>query len=770
VRAAGAGASLIGLAALAVAACTEAGLQAIPPPEPEPYDDLLRIDGRFCTEPPEQTLFPVKILFVLDQSASLHCTDSQNRRYGALQAVVNDLAPSPNVSFGFVGFSSWSRLQGFTRDRGLIDKFLDPAGGLGPATDYQGALATTLRVLEEDMLEVGPAERTRSRYVVVMVSDGVPEPRCNPGCEDDETACSDGIDNDGDGLPDGSDPDCANIEDSSLHPDNLYGVCNTSKTIPEGVYVDMEGQCPAYNQPELIQQRISAIRDLEAIYSAGAVTLNTVLLFSPQEVVEGICPGASAQFGYNQTIAQALLQQMALAGGGVFRDVNLEEADESFLAFEFASLESAQWMTEMGAVNLNARPAVAANGEEARDERPALDTDMDGLPDDLEVAQGTDKTRRDTDGDGYGDLVERRLSDAGFDPKDAARPAAPCADDADYDGDRLVNCEELALETALRDPDTDGDGLLDWLEVVAGTDPRADDARRDLDFDGVMNRDELRGATDPLASDALRYRDHRTRYRVTDLGDLEVPLAGTGDLETRHCYDFTVDHIRLTTPAVAADRGRNRILLYSLEQPVGLAGAETRGQVACVEVRYQGPSDKQPADGRVDLSDARWETLRRDIRARFDSLAACVGVEPEDLRRQRLVEVSQACLPPKVALGDILVARDALESQLARSVRTNLEPRMPEVGAHVFVPIEIFDPALDCVRLADLDQLVRYLDALAGACPTCAGARPPEPDPDAAGPPEPCVGDGCGGDAGTSDAAGCGDGCGDAAGEAGPTP
>ena len=183
--------------------CTKSSLEPIPPPPPPELDNLLTIKGEVCSEPPDIAPFPVKILFAIDQSASLQCTDPENRRFVALNRVFNQLSSLPNAFFGFLGFASWSRKQTFTRDMSKLSMFLDANQGGGPATDYQGALASILQMLEQDMIDSGPAQRARSRYVVVFISDGVPEPRCRQGCEDDRNTCSDGIDNDGDGLIDG---------------------------------------------------------------------------------------------------------------------------------------------------------------------------------------------------------------------------------------------------------------------------------------------------------------------------------------------------------------------------------------------------------------------------------------------------------------------------------------------------------------------------------------------------------------------------------------
>ena len=141
------------IAVLCVTACSRGALEPTPPPPPPEVDHFVEVRGRFCGEPPEEEAFPIKILFVIDQSTSLQCTDSQNRRVRVLNQLVNRLAPQPNIYLGFIGFANWSREQKFTQNPAEMAAYLDPAQGLGPATDYQGALATSLRMLESDMVE-----------------------------------------------------------------------------------------------------------------------------------------------------------------------------------------------------------------------------------------------------------------------------------------------------------------------------------------------------------------------------------------------------------------------------------------------------------------------------------------------------------------------------------------------------------------------------------------------------------------------------------------
>ena len=94
-----------------------------------------------------------------------------------------------------------------------VDDLLLDAGG--SATDYQGSLALVSQTLEQDMTDTPPGERARTRYVVVFVSDGSPEPQCRAGCEDGASfgggspggaffvgTCGNGEDDDGNGFVD----------------------------------------------------------------------------------------------------------------------------------------------------------------------------------------------------------------------------------------------------------------------------------------------------------------------------------------------------------------------------------------------------------------------------------------------------------------------------------------------------------------------------------------------------------------------------------------
>ncbi len=689
------------LLGLLLAGCSDAALRLIPPDLSTVPDNELRILGSVCTQPPEEILFPVKILFVVDQSSSLQlCTDPQKRRFDAMKQVIDQSAAQPNVLFGFVGFSSWARTQTFTKDPAKMKPYLDAASGLGPATDYQGALATAIKLLEEDMIDAGPI-RARTRYVVIFVSDGIPEPRCNAGCEDDNTNCTDGEDNDGDGLVDDADPDCSDLDDASVRPDTLYGQCNTTKEIGKTDYVDYTGSCPDYNQPEQLQTRLAELLELREIYSAGSMTFHTVFLFTddPQILDDEQC---ATLFGYSADPARELLTSLAAQGGGTFRDVNLaEDIGESF-QFDFSTLESPQWLTDFMAVNTSARRADGALHP---------DSDRDGVVDPREEEAGTQIALADTDGDQYSDLVETKFAGLGFDATDPTAPAVGCGQALDLDGDRLPDCVEAFLGTDPRGPDSDADGIVDWLELAVGTDPRLADAREDPDFDGVLTADELRGGTDPLVADPEAWKNHRARYGLTDLGT---------DEDGRHCYDFDVQGIEMAVTPTLDDLGRNRVLLYSLERPVTLITSAPTAQVACIEAHYEGSGGKHPVDGTVDVTDAAWQALYEELGPRLIAIEDCLDPEPDfRLARSELEDLIEECLPPKLAVGGFLKPKADLITLLRRYLDPNVQPLFPRTADDLWVPLEQFDADLHCHRPRDVDSVVALIREAEAVCRVC---------------------------------------------------
>lgn len=674
--------------------CSDVRLQRVEEAPPEEFDNLLQIEGTFCTEPSGQITFPVKVLYILDQSASLQCLDSESRRFEALNSSINQLRRQPNTQFAFIGFSSWVRQQGFTRSLDAIAPFLDPAGGLGPATDYQGALATAVRMLERDMLDSDPMERARTRYIINFVSDGVPEPRCTAGC------------------------------DSSRPPDSLYGVCNTTRNIPEGEYVELT-PCQPYNQPEQIVRRVEEVLALKDIYGAGSVTMNTILLFSPTEVVEAICPGAAEQFGYDRGEASRLLRIMAQTGGGVFRDVNLALANDDYLRVDVASIKAEYTLANLFAFNRNARRT-----------RDGLlpDSDGDGLPDALEIELGTDPYARDTDGDGYSDFFEHRFRSEGFDPRNPRAPAIVCGDSRDRDGDGLAVCEEEYLGTNPLNPDSDGDGVPDGIEFILGTDPLVSDMAMDPDFDGLLNIDEIRAGTDPMAEDEATYRSERVLTTIHDRGLMEIENPRNNRIEERRCYDFDLRRVGMAVTTLPREPGLNRVMIHTHERLAELGGNTGISKAACFESIYNGPRMKNPESGRIDVSQDALDIVHDRYYAQLNALATCpfFGFDPpaeeggeegdEEVRlptRDELESAVTKCMPGRIRLDNQLFTRDQIFELFDRHIDSDARLRLPEQAHRLFVPLANLNTNRDCFRPWELERFQRFLDDLEEACGTC---------------------------------------------------
>ena len=148
----------------------------------------------------------------------------------------------------------------------------------------------------------------------------------------------------------------------------------------------------------------------------------------------------------------------------------------------------------------------------------ALDCDNDGVTNGQELIDGTDSSNPDTDGDGVSDNQEKT---DGTDPNDPCKYEASSQVSAsitntwkalDCDNDGVTNGQELIDGTDSSNPDTDGDGVSDNQEKTDGTDPN-DPCKYevssqvsaaitntwkalDCDNDGVTNGQELIDGTD----------------------------------------------------------------------------------------------------------------------------------------------------------------------------------------------------------------------------------------------------------------------------------
>ncbi len=566
----------------------------------------ITVQGDFCTDSPEDVVFPVKVLFLVDTSGSNQFTDPNQQRAIAVEQVIDRHIGNPGVQFAVIRFDGRIRnlTGGFTNDRGVLQEATELLREADSVTDYQGALGTAFATLLTDMQRSEPAELVRTKYVTVFFSDGTPQPQCSrDGDEGDK-----------------------------------FLICELDRSRLQGVPADvfMELQAGAdYNQPYQIYDKIDAIMALKEEFRVGDLRFHTGFLYDEDEAAV-----AEAAFSLDPELGQELMEEMARRGQGQF--MSFSAGDEiNFLTIDFNSIKRPFTVKSFIVSNESAVPTETV---------PAIDSDRDGLSDDAEFALAdqlagpgaagntgggdarpnrTDPLVKDTDGDGFSDLFEARRLIQGFNPVDPGRPSVGCAQivergTLDPDRDGLLSCEEAILGSQPDTYDSDADGLPDRIEFLYGLDP-ADprDAKLDLDLDGLRNFDEVRshtaaGAKPIYVPGAL----DRYRYRMDALPDT---------LDGRKCFQFETRHVGLVTPDKEGGEryGLNEIRVYLGHVPEDQPADFGLFKVACFQARFDAPDFLQPESGVVTLSDDDFKKT-----GEFDPELHCIkpdGTYPDPL-------------------------------------------------------------------------------------------------------------------------------------------
>ncbi|MCA9513967.1 MAG: VWA domain-containing protein [Myxococcales bacterium] len=656
-----AGAGLGGAALLP--GCTDADLLPIPPVKPF-IDDKLAIEGDLCTRSPESLVFPLRVLFVVDASESMRVTDpadpltGETRRETAVREAWEKLlaAGISDVRVGILRFSAeaQSRTPVDTDGDGLTDSYFsaDPAqlgvataalGVTDRTTNYVAALSEAYFELRTELAGADLESLPLSRYVVVFVSDGLPD-------VDPTDAAPGGLDTVLDGV-------------SQLR--ELAKLFRVGDFQFHTVYLSA-GQGLALDKPA--QDLLETMADL------GGGNYRSV----PN--------GEEIDFlGVDFSVIRRVFTLKTLAA--VNLDTIVDSEQQAALTAASDALERALDPDQVraGFVDIDGDGHLSC-GE------PLVDSDGDGLSDLVEAVVGSDPLRQDTDDDGLSDRDEWDLqgshdlldgSDSGcyvpspclLDDQDLcaclvdsdADGVCDCAEDAsgacqgpggrdcvdadedglcdcpdadadgfcdyaDRDGDLLRDCEEIYRGTAQNGADSDADGVPDLLEVRLRTSAVEPDTARDLDFDQTPNGDEVLGGTDPLCGDAAFRSRTAIRYTLEERG-----LVGDTT-----CYHLGVHNITLAstlenpTPAARerdgdaaepfVDRtgllgnGLNRVLVFAGEVAFDDPQAFARFRVACVAVRYREPGAyKNPPSGKVTLVDSDFVDVRD-----FDIARDCV--------------------------------------------------------------------------------------------------------------------------------------------------
>ncbi len=176
------------------------------------------------------------------------------------------------------------------------------------------------------------------------------------------------------------------------------------------------------------------------------------------------------------------------------------------------------------------RSAWIAASKALSDVASATDADSDLVPDPIELQLGLDPNNADSDGDTLADIEE--LWTTFTDPSLATTDGVTNDALADPDGDGLGNYAELAAGSDPLVADTDDDGLDDGDEVnLYGTNPD----NVDTDDDGLADGSEVRLGTDPLDPDTdddgtLDGDEVYTSHAGFTTSAVTVAMTGVGDI------------------------------------------------------------------------------------------------------------------------------------------------------------------------------------------------------------------------------------------------
>jgi uncharacterized protein YegL len=591
------GARVATLVLLAFAlSCSRATLSPIPEPERPPADNKLRVTGDFCTTDPDDLRFPVKVLFIMDTSTSMEATDPLATRVDAMISVIDRLSGVPGVEFGLIVFGLGANIltercddyvarinctPGFTTDTNAALTAALGAGQAAGTTDYTIALQTAVSMIASDMATSDETDLQNSRYVLIFLSDGIPDADSTFGAEQ---VC----------------PEIENWANNGVVDDrSLSGTLSV-----------------------LINQ----FKELAKRYDVRELSLHGAFVAAQEVATEVKACGSN------------LIRAMTIEGEGTFRDFSSGEAI-NFLFVDFTSYKRVFSLKNLVVSNLTARPFSEAlyADVKAKSDDPTLalgiiDSDGDGLTDELEALIGSSALIQDSDGDGFSDLLEFRLRGSGFDTLDPTD--ADCAADVDRfdtDGDGLRDCEERFAGTNPKRYDSDLDGFGDGVEFLYGSNPSADDGYLDVDFDGAENGTEIRWHSKPDTDDISYVSEHAYRYSVT-----EGLIDGA-----RRCYAFDISNISLAStegalpgivdengdPVAALglaggsmERGENRILLEASEVPFDAVNEPGISRLACVISRFSAEERiRIPANGVVRVPPEAFVDARE-----FDPLVHCV--------------------------------------------------------------------------------------------------------------------------------------------------
>lgn len=521
----------------------------------------LSIRGSLCTTPAAEASFPLKVLFLLDQSGSMCITDPPGRqasgvfcqsagvdppgvtrpaRTAMLQAALARLAAVPSARAGLITFEQQAKKAfppatsaaafGAPGDPALLALVDQAHLELGSVADLQGALALARSLIEADIAAARATEPSllpRTRYQLVLITDGAPSPRCSQ--VDDALAYA-----------------------SAANPGLRWA--DTDAAFCNSVTPSDPGYIPGFtaggdrNQNEQLFALLDALESTAAQARVGKLELHALLITNAETIAQ--CGAACGDLYPPDSSSSDRVEAARVASRWLFGELarRLEGTLREFQnnaglgQLAQAEVDAATLLSPTVIKGLYVQPLTATRPGGAWE----VDSDGDGLADAVELGLGppTRADSADTDGDGFDDHYEHTQRSLGFDPLvkdtrgcDPALPATLGCAPKDQDGDGLSQYAEAWLSSLPLVVDSDGDGIPDGLEARAGLDPSAADLT-DGDGDGVLDAAEVQRGTDPRAADS--------QVALADLLSVALTLSSQGARTS--CYELSLDGLPLQAP------------------------------------------------------------------------------------------------------------------------------------------------------------------------------------------------------------------------------
>ncbi len=274
-----------------------------------------------CTPKSERNAWPVKVVFVVQNSGSMCVVDppgstgtgglcemipapglTSPARVRAIRRFLADNQTRSNLSVAMVSWGMNGVTVPFTSPSALEQSVLALQSNLVSGANLQAALLSTKRLIDADIAQSPAAVRGHTRYVVILLGTGLPSPRCSAN-------------------------DAMTIYANAAQPELTWAdsdpaFCNPDPSGPEVLGPFIPGT--DLNQNRQLRQAASDLAALGPVHHLGSLELHTRLVLDGQtlDACGPLCRDAFA--GLTSAEVRAVgtytLGQVAMYGRGTFAD------------------------------------------------------------------------------------------------------------------------------------------------------------------------------------------------------------------------------------------------------------------------------------------------------------------------------------------------------------------------------------------------------------------------------------------------------------------